>query len=97
MSSRRPERIFCTLHEAAIFLGLPYTTLKQRQKRGTLRGIARAIDGSPWTPGGRSRPLLEVGALREQLDDDAKPLLDAWREGRLTFRTVKRRMKIDGD
>ena len=90
---RRPEQIFCTLHEAAVFLGLPYGALKQRHKRGTLHGVARAIDGSLWTPGGRSEVLLEVSVLREELDHETQQLLDAWADGRLTTKTVKRRMK----
>jgi hypothetical protein len=69
---RRPERIFCTLHEAAVFLGLPDSALKQCHKRGTLRGVARAIDGSLWTPGGRSKLLLEVSAVREELDHERR-------------------------
>jgi hypothetical protein len=93
LRSRRPERVFCTLHEAAVFLDLSYNAVKQRYKRGTLHGVARAIDGSLWTPGGRSKVLLEVSALRDQLDDEVQELLDAWVEGRLALKTVKQRMK----
>jgi hypothetical protein len=39
--------------------------------------------------------LLEVSALRDQLDDEVQELLAAWVQGRLTLKTVKRRMKRD--
>ena len=90
---RRRERIFCTLHEAAVFLQLPYPAIRQRCKRGTMVGLARAIDGSPWTPAGRAHPLVEASVLREHLDERTRDLFDHWQAGRLTLKTVKRRME----
>jgi hypothetical protein len=89
------ERLFCTLREAAVFLELSFDALKQRVKRGTLRGVARAIDGSLWRPAGGSQVLIEVGALRGQLSEDRKQLFDAWATGSLSLAAVKRQIKAE--
>lgn len=91
------ERLFCTLREASVFLELSFDALKQRVKRGTLVGVARAIDGSLWRPDGGAHVLVEADALRRQLSDERQQLLDAWRTGRVSLTAVKRQIKAEVD
>jgi hypothetical protein len=93
----RSERVFCTLREAAVFLGLPYNALRKRHQRGTMIGVAKAIDGSPWRASSRSQVLVEASVLREHLDEQTRKWFDDWCCGRLTLAGVKRRMLRDGD
>jgi hypothetical protein len=90
---QREPRVFCTLSEAAVFLGLSYNAARKRHQRGTLAGVARAIDGSLWCPAGRSQVLVEASALRHHLNQDARVRFDAWLEGRLSLATVKRQLR----
>lgn len=62
---------------------LPYAALRARHQRGTLAGVARAVDGSLQAPAGRSQPLVEVAV---QFDKEALQLFDAWRADRLPER-----------
>lgn len=88
-----PPRVFCTLKEAALFLGLPYDALRKRIQRGTLLGIARTVEGSIWRPSGRQQLLIETAALREQLHPAKRERFDEWQHGRISLAAVARQMK----
>lgn len=89
------DRLFCTLREASIFLELSFDAIKQRVKRGTLVGVARAIDGSLWRPDGSAHVLVEIDALRRQLSEERRQLLDDWRTSRVSLAAVKRQIKSE--
>lgn len=95
-SSRRraSERLFCTPAEAAAFLGVSVDAIKSRTKRGTMVGVARAIDGSLWRPLGRAQILIEADVLRCHLSEQTRDLFDAWRAGRSSLASVKRQLRV---
>jgi hypothetical protein len=97
MKRESSTRLFCTLHEAAVFLGMPYNAVRKRYQRGTFPGVARAIDGSLWSPAGRSQVLIEAAAVRERLDERGRERFDAWQRGRLSLTSVKRQMRREQD
>jgi len=88
-----PRRIFCTLQEAVVFLNLPYNAVRKRHQRGTLSGVAKAVDGSLWRPAGRSQVLIEATAILDQLSGAEREWFEEWLDGRLSLAAVKRRMR----
>lgn len=94
-TSSPPLRVFCTLREAAVFLELPYNAVKKRHQRGTLVGVARAIDGSLWCPRGRDQVLIEASLLRERLRGELLDLFDRWRRGSVSLATVRRQLRSE--
>lgn len=88
-----PKRVFCTLQEAVVFLDLPYNAIRKRHQRGTLTGVAKAVDGSLWRPAGRAQVLIEAEAILDQLSGAEREWFEEWREGRLSLTAAKRRMR----
>jgi hypothetical protein len=89
------ERLFCTRVEAALFLGVSVDAIKSRTKRGTMVGIARAIDGSLWRPAGGAQVLIEAAVLRLHLSEPTRELFDAWTAGRVSLASVKRQLRSE--
>lgn len=96
MSLRRAGgrgRLFCSPREAALFLGLSHEAVKKRVQRGTLPGVARAVDGSLWRADASAGVLIEAAAVRRQLHPEDQMRFDAWRNGKLSLAAVGRQLE----